>query len=106
MSEPANCACGRPLALLGERLRGTCNGCDLLAGSAAVLTDAPAGWPLHSDALAVHPDQVPAEAEYVKRRGVPTRFDGRGRPVFENRRHRRAYLKAIGAVDRDSFTGY
>lgn len=107
MSEPEpTCPCGRPLALRGERFRGTCNGCDLLASRTPPLADATTGWPLHSDAMGVHPEQVPEEMAALKRLGVDTRYDDKGRPILENRRHRKAHMKALGLVDRNSFTGY
>jgi hypothetical protein len=61
------------------------------------------GWkPLHSDALAVHPDQIPEAVALAKRRGVPTDFDGEGRPIFTSRHHRRQYSVAHGFYDRDA----
>ena len=65
-----------------------------------------AGWPIHSDAMGVHPKDVAAEAAFVRKAGVPTQFDGKGRPILESRAHRRKYMKALGVSDKHSFTGY
>lgn len=61
------------------------------------------GWkPLHSEALAVHPDQRIEAMESALARGVPTYVDEEGRPVFTSRAHRKAYCKAYGFFDRDA----
>jgi hypothetical protein len=60
-----------------------------------------AGWkPIHSDALACNPNQVPEMEAEAKRRGVPTEHDGEGRPVLTSRSHRRDYMRAFGFFDR------
>lgn len=64
------------------------------------------GWPIVSDALAVHHDQVPEAIADAKKRGVPTEFRRDGRPILRDRSHRKAYLKAYEMHDRNSFTGY
>lgn len=55
-----------------------------------------AGWPIHSEALAVHPEQIREATEDASRRGVPTSFDGLGRPIMTDSRHFRRYAKAYG----------
>lgn len=72
----------------------------------ATISGGHSGWPLASDALAVHPKQVAAMRELDKKKGVPTDYTPSGRPVFRDRGHRRAYLKAYGKIDRNSYTGY
>lgn len=64
------------------------------------------GWPIVSDALAVHADQVQEAIADAAKKGVPTEFRKDGRPVLRDRAHRKAYLKAYGFIDRNSFTGY
>jgi hypothetical protein len=61
--------------------------------------------PKLSEALAVHPDQVPEAVEDAKRKGVPTRFEADGRPVITSRAHQKAYLKAYGFHNRDGGFG-
>ncbi len=56
--------------------------------------------PLHSEALGVHPDQIPEAIEVAKRKGVPTEFDRTGRPIFTSSRHFREYAKKHGFVHR------
>lgn len=52
--------------------------------------------PLHSEALAVHPDQIQEATADAKAKGVPVEFDRNGRPVFTSSRQFRAYAKAYG----------
>lgn len=52
--------------------------------------------PMASEALAVHPDQVPEAREDAKRRGVPVEFQPTGEPVFTSSRQFREYAKAYG----------
>ena len=56
-------------------------------------------WPQKSEALAVHPKRINEAIDSAKKKGVPTRFDRAGRPVFESRQHRKRYLKAYGYHD-------
>jgi len=63
------------------------------------------GWPFHSDALGVHPDQAKeAYAESVAM-GCPTKFDSEGRAILESREHRKKYCEANGMFDRDGGYG-
>lgn len=65
------------------------------------------GWPILSDAMAVHPLQVQEAEADAARKGVPTQFETQyGRPIFRNREHRRQYIKKYGIIDRSSYTGY
>jgi hypothetical protein len=54
--------------------------------------------PVHSDALAVHIDQVAEAREQARRLGVPVEFDRVGRPVFTSAHQFRQYVKALGYV--------
>lgn len=61
----------------------------------------PGNWPMASEALGVHPDQIgEATAEAVKH-GVPTDFDRHGRPIFTSPQHRKRYCEAHGYYDRN-----
>jgi hypothetical protein len=52
--------------------------------------------PVHSETLGVHPKQIKEATEDAAKKGVPTRFDRVGRPVFVSSRHFREYAKAYG----------
>lgn len=62
------------------------------------------GWPIHSDALAVHPLDIAEAQADAKAKGVPTQFTADGRVVLTDRAHRKRYLKAYGF--RDNQGGY
>lgn len=51
------------------------------------------GYPMHSWALAVQPEEIEEFKEAAKRDGVPTDFDDEGCPILTSREHRRKYLK-------------
>lgn len=86
--------------------REKCLICEMLATGETPGGTMTNGWPLKSEALAVHPKQrAEAEAD-ARKKGVPTEFDRAGRPVFRDRGHRKKYLKAYCVVDKNSFTGY
>lgn len=57
-------------------------------------------WPLHSDALGVHPSQIPEAMEQAKRLGVPTNFDPLGRAICTSQAHQDQLAKALGMSDR------
>lgn len=60
------------------------------------------GWkPLHSEAMAVHPDLIGEAVADAQAKGVPTAFDAEGRPVFTSRSHRAEYCRRYGFFDRD-----
>lgn len=61
--------------------------------------------PLHSEALAVNPKQIPEAIEDARKKGVPTDFDKLGRPIFTSRAHAKAYQKAYGYFNRDAGYG-
>ena len=54
-----------------------------------------------SDGAAVHPKDRVAAEEHAKKRGVPTHFDGEGRPVFTSLRHQTNYLRTIWMHNKD-----
>lgn len=64
------------------------------------------GWkPLHSEALAVHPDMIQEARDDAIKKGVPTDFDANGCPVFTSRSHRREYMLRYGFFDRSGGYG-
>jgi len=59
------------------------------------------GWkPLVSDALAVHPDQVPEVIERNRKHGINVHYDSDGCPVLPTRQVRKALMKIEGHFDR------
>lgn len=63
--------------------------------------------PIASEALAYHPKQIPEAKKYLEKMGVgDTQIDSTGRPIFRDRQHRRRVLRALGKIDRNSFSGY
>jgi len=58
-------------------------------------------WPMESDALGVHPGQIPEASRRFREMGVPTRFAPNGAAILENRRHRAQLIRARGFHDRD-----
>jgi hypothetical protein len=57
----------------------------------------------YSDAAAVHPEQIPEMQAHLKRAtGKYYEFDHDGRPRFDSRASRSAYLRANGMFDRDA----
>jgi NAD+--asparagine ADP-ribosyltransferase len=63
--------------------------------------------PIASEALAYHPKQIPEAKEHFQKLGIgDTEIDSTGRPVFRDRQHRRRVLRALGKIDRNSFSGY
>jgi hypothetical protein len=69
------------------------------------MCSAPGIWPLRSEALAVHPDQIGEATVSAIKRGVATDFDRSGAPIFRTRGHRTAYMKAYGFHDKDGGYG-
>ena len=62
-----------------------------------------AKWPMASEAAGVHPTQIDEATQFSRASGVPTEYDGEGRPVFTGPGHRRKYLKAWKMFDRSGF---
>lgn len=78
---------------------GKCLLCEMFAASAAPGGDAPAGWPMLSDGMGVHPKQIPAAIAEDKRRGVKVEYSEDGRAKYDNQAHRNQHLKAFGKHD-------
>lgn len=69
----------------------------------AIKVPPPGNWPMKSDAMGVHPDQIPEVEAHSRRVGVPTRFDkDTGQAILTSPDHRRRYAKAIGLIDRNA----
>lgn len=64
-----------------------------------------ANWPMCSDAAGVAPEQVGEAMAHADSIGIPTRFLSDGRAVFESRKHRKDYCRAIGLHDRNGGYG-
>lgn len=61
--------------------------------------------PLHSEGAACHTDDIPQYRAHAEKKGVPTNYDGAGRPIFTSRGHRAKYLKAFNLHDRSGGYG-
>lgn len=61
-------------------------------------------WPAASDSLAYEPKQVREAMERDRKAGVPTSYDGDGRPILRSEKHRRAYYAMRGVQDLKSYT--
>jgi hypothetical protein len=62
-------------------------------------------YPILSDAAGVMPEQIPEQMAHDRAMGVPTHYTKDGRPILENRSHRRKYLRANGLYDRSAGYG-
>lgn len=65
----------------------------------------PGCWPMVSDAVGVHPDQVIDAQKHAEKIGVPTRFNALGQAIFESPGHRKAYCERTGRYDRNAGYG-
>lgn len=60
----------------------------------------PACWPMKSEAMAVHPDQIPEALARNKRHGISgVSYDRLGRAVLADRRARRDLMRLEGVHD-------
>jgi len=62
-------------------------------------------WPMASDAMGVHPDQIAEVMEYDRKHGVPTEYTADGRPILTSREHRKRYAEAHRFFDRNGGYG-
>ena len=65
----------------------------------------PACWPMESESLGVHPDQVQEATEHARSLGVPTEFSADANPIFTSPGHRKAYAEALGYYDKNGGYG-
>jgi hypothetical protein len=61
--------------------------------------------PLLSNALAVHPDQIPEAMAHARANGVNVDFHPDGRAILRSRGERKKYAKARGQIDQDGGYG-
>jgi hypothetical protein len=62
-------------------------------------------WPLESEAMGVHPDQIPEMKRLAKEHGVPTDFTPDGRAILRSRGHRKKFAETFGFWDRNGGYG-
>lgn len=62
-------------------------------------------WPIQSNALGVHPDQVDEAKEYYAQHNVPTDFTADGQCILRDRGHRKEVLRLTGMHDNDGGYG-
>ena len=62
-------------------------------------------WPMLSEAMGVHPSQIPEMRRQAKHRGVPTDFTPDGRVILRNRAHRKKFGEAFRFFDKDGGYG-
>ena len=59
--------------------------------------------PLHCVASGVHPSQRKELEEYLAKKGVPTKVDADGNPIYTSAAHRKKALKARGMYDKSAY---
>lgn len=64
------------------------------------------GYPIKSLAMAVHKDQIEEAAAHDRKLGVATEYSRSGKPILRDAAHRKAFLRAHGLIDRNSFLGH
>lgn len=83
-----------------------CRLCPLFAqGQSAGFANG-SGWPMVSEALAVHPKQVGDANARAKRHGINVTYDGKGFCHIPDRNERRKLLRLEALHDNNSFVGY
>ena len=83
----------------GNRTEEQCNICDLLADGLAPGGIPTSGWPMVSEALAVHPKQVEQANDRARRHGIPVTYDRKGFCHIPDRAARKKLLKLEGMHD-------
>lgn len=92
--------CGGNLYANGCRL------CPMFAASKAAGGQQPSGWPMTSQALAVHPSQVAEANERNRRHGLGTRYDpATGNAIIPDRTDRKRLLRLEGFHDKSGGYG-
>ena len=82
----------------------TCRCEDLQAGYMGFVSSA--GWPMKSDALAVHPDQIPEAMERNKKHGIEgVSYLKDGRAVLDSRKARQRLMALEGVHDNNGGYG-
>lgn len=62
-------------------------------------------WPMHSDAMSVHPTQIREQQVALAKKGVSCEFDQDGRAILTSRQHRKEVAEAMGMFDRNGGYG-
>ena len=62
----------------------------------------PGTYPMESDALGVHPDQIAEQQKFDAAHGVAADFTKEGAVVFRDKKHRREYCRVQGVHDRNA----
>lgn len=71
-----------------------------------LMTPFPGNWPMHSDAMEVHPKQLELAKKLDRQRGAPpTEYDSLNRPIWTSEAHKRKYIRAHGVHDNNSYLG-
>lgn len=78
---------------------------DWVGDAGTVGTRSPRGWPIKSDALACHPNDIAKESAFLASQGAATDFTPQGQPILTSRKHRNAVMAAYKAHDRDAGFG-
>lgn len=63
------------------------------------------GWPMRSEAMAVHRKQIPEVLARNKKHGLSIPYDRTGRPILADAGQRKALMKVERYIDRNSFYG-
>lgn len=62
-------------------------------------------WPMASEAMGVHPKSIGKAIEKDRALGAPpTNYDTTGRPIWTSPGHKKAFCKAHGVHDRNSYS--
>jgi hypothetical protein len=77
---------------------------DFLAESGGYV-HTPGTWPMLSDAMGVHPDQIHEASKEAASLGVPTQFTADGRAVLTGPQHRKKLCEAYGFYDKNASFG-
>ena len=62
-----------------------------------------AGWPMTSEAMGTHPDNVKLSIDHFEKQGVRVEYDKTGAMVFDNAAHRRKVLRAANYTDKAGY---
>lgn len=64
-------------------------------------TNGIAKWPIHSEAMAVLPSQIPEAQAYLASKGVHANYDEQGRCIWNDPGHRKQVCEAFDYYDRN-----
>lgn len=63
------------------------------------------GYPIKLNSMAVTTHRRKTMMEHLAKKGVPTEYTLRGRPIIRDAAHRKQFMKAMNLFDRNSFYG-